>query len=130
MTILFLDDDQKRIHAFYWANKDAHTLRIAYTAQHAIAFLQYEPFDLVSLDHDLEPQHYESLEADHTGTGMEVAHWIAANGRERVSRVIVHSWNPWQAAKMERTLCEAGVPCVRKEFDPTDCAVGLEEGKG
>ena len=122
MKILFLDDDHSRCGAFHWANKDTHDLTIVHTVDEAIRALQDGSWDIISLDHDLEPQHYENLEGKHDRSGMAVAEWIAENAPDIVG-IIIHSWNPWGAANMARVLVDAGFSCVRREFNHQKCAI-------
>jgi len=122
VRILFLDDDHSRCGAFYWANKDAHEVTIVHDVDGAISKLSCGVWDVVSLDHDLEPQHYDDLQRNHERSGMAVAEWIAEN-LPRIGRVIVHSWNPWGASNMVGVLLAAGYKCDRAEFNHRECVV-------
>lgn len=98
-------------------------MTIVHNVDDAIRMLGCGLWDVVSLDHDLEPQHYENLQGNHGRSGMAVAEWIAENA-PLIERVIVHSWNPWGAANMANVIQSAGYKCERREFNHKDCVIG------
>jgi CheY-like chemotaxis protein len=114
--VLFLDDSRER-HDFVDAlfrqvGGEGCSVRHCYRAADAVNALASEgPFDCVFLDHDLE-------QADPDETGMAVAAYIADHlPRDRApGEVVVHSWNPTGALRMEQALREAGVPVRRVPF--------------
>ena len=110
MKTLFLDDSDLRCRPYLSANPWA---TIARTAAEAIAALGREPFDVVSLDHDLGGQAY--VDSSEPETGMEVVRWIVAN-RPVIPSVIVHSLNEKAAERMVQALKEAGYAVVREPF--------------
>jgi CheY-like chemotaxis protein len=114
--VLVLDDNQNRHDAFARRLEGCHVVH-AYTAKQAIDHLAHDKrYDLVCLDHDLD---LVSL-IDDTGDGREVADFIALHlGRAKVPPlVLVHSWNEPASAGMVRTMLDAGVRVVRREFSP------------
>lgn len=110
MKVLFLEDDEARIVI---ARREfvGCSLRIARTAAEAIALLQDERFDLVSLDHDLGGKVMVASDAD---SGYAVAEWIAES-EDWQAPVIVHSMNPVGGAKMVDVLWHVG--CIRTVFN-------------
>jgi CheY-like chemotaxis protein len=92
MRVLILDDEPARqtLLGMKWAN---HDVVQAWTASEAILALNDDPFDVVSLDHDLGPAS--------RGDGTRVARYIAAMTPERRPAVaLVHSANPVGAKAM------------------------------
>ena len=81
----------------------------ARTASEAIAFLEAGGVDEISLDHDLEPAHYEGK--FDARTGIAVAYWIRDRVRDdpNFARPIVriHSMNPVGATHIRAIIAEA-----------------------
>lgn len=116
MRILFLDDNENR-HRSFLAQNIGHVVVPVYKARHAINALEmYEPFDVASLDHDLDWQATAGLEPLEE-TGLTVARHIASMPPERRPKmVIVHSFNPVGAQAMYDVLAEAGVNVARGPY--------------
>lgn len=122
MKILFLDDMSSR-HDVAKARKRAGSeITHVYTAEEAIEALKGTTFDIVSLDHDLAPEHYKHLRGElppgSAATGMVVAEFIAKLPREqRPGFAVVHSWNEWKGPKMVEVLKRAGIDAQYEPFD-------------
>jgi CheY-like chemotaxis protein len=110
MKILFLDDDQIRHQVFdsmiLSANSTAQVWH-KYNAQETIDSLEAQDFDMILLDHDLG----EDL------TGKIVATWIAENLAPGPV-IVLHSWNFFGRADMEKSLRAAGHDPILSEFGP------------
>ncbi len=66
-------------------------------------------YDAVFLDHDLHPEHYNSLSHDDERTGYAIASWLAANPElQRASTILVHTRNADGAMRMIEELRRAG----------------------
>ena len=83
---------------------------IARTAQEAIALLDQETFDEISLDHDLgaTPEDGMFAAGGSLETGLDVALHIAAGNLSRTTPIRLHTWNPAGAQRMMHTLQDAG----------------------
>ncbi len=104
MKILFLDDDPnryRRIQPFFIG----HSYSWAKTANEAISLLIQNDYDIVFLDHDLLPCHYDDFSCEDGTTGHGVAHWLTMN-KERFlnSMFIVHTQNPIGGPSMKKLL--------------------------
>lgn len=115
MRILFLDDDEKRHRTFAQDNIGEDVTQVR-TIQSCIDAIKNNPkYDLISLDHDLNGQHYvEQAE----GTGTEVALWMAANitPEKMPDRVWLHSYYLDGAKRMRNILVAAGIPARIRPF--------------
>jgi CheY-like chemotaxis protein len=122
MKILFLDDSKERHDLTYeWFAprcdpKAGSQIVRAYSAAEAIGLYllhqnSYEPFDLVSLDHDLGDQF----------DGMDVVDNILTLHDQLdlpTPRFEVHSWNLPAAERMSFKLGQAGFQVTQKPFSP------------
>ncbi len=106
MKILFLDDSQTR-HDEFARIYSGHEIVHAYSARQVLEALSREPFDLVSLDHDLGDR-------DVVGDGLGVSAWIA-QFEWPDTEFVVHSVNPVGGRAMVQTLERAG---LRVRFAP------------
>jgi CheY-like chemotaxis protein len=120
--VLILDDDENRHYSFRrrfaTLGFKPEDLIHVYTARQAIdALTVNERFDLVCLDHDLDPV---SLLSD-TGTGADVSEFIGMHMEptKRPKLVLVHSWNPDGSARMVADLQAGNVRVIRREFSPS-----------
>lgn len=107
--ILFLDDDENRHKRFAQETTGCYVDHV-HTVRECIEALEKNaPYDLVCLDHDL---------ADPQETGSDVAEFIRLHlQRTHYPRnIIIHSWNPAGAKRMESMIKETGIPVLRKEF--------------
>lgn len=106
--ILFLDDDETRHQSFAKATVGHIVTHVRTVEECKSALLSMDPFDLVSLDHDLGGQTFVS-EID--GTGTEVALFIRDElpAEKLPGRFIVHSFNPVGALRMIEYIKDRGV---------------------
>jgi CheY-like chemotaxis protein len=113
MRILFLDDNEERHKAFMRANIGNNVDHV-WSAREAIEAIDLnEPYDVASLDHDLDWKAQAGMRPLEE-TGMVVAHHIASMPKERQPRqVIVHSFNPVGGKNMFDLLVSAGVNVAR-----------------
>lgn len=117
-TILFLDDDKSRHETFRKRNINSpHVITYVWTEQEACqALLKNPKFDAWSLDHDLGGRTY----VDHreSNTGSSLCRWIAEHlpYDKYPSQVVIHSWNPAGAERMQDILQGAGIVAVRQTF--------------
>lgn len=104
--VFVLDDTLDRLFWFRSQLKGVARLRDATTAEHAIAILSSEPFDLVFLDHDLSWEDAADVSRLH-GNGKEVARYLARTGF--AGRVVIHSKNEDGVALMRKILPAATI---------------------
>lgn len=105
MKILFLDDSMVRQHKRFQKKGDDDLCQV-WTASECIqALANYEWFDLVSLDHDLNGEPYQNPKEQNCGT--TVAKFIAEQKPE-IREIVIHSMNHIQAPKMVDMLKKAG----------------------
>jgi hypothetical protein len=109
-TVLFLDDDPIRCARVVTVQPAA---TVVTTAPEAIAALQRQAWDVVSLDHDLGGEYYVDSARDDTGMG--VVRWITAH-KPAVGRFLVHSWNDVGGDAMVAALHGAGYRATRVYF--------------
>ena len=115
MKILILDDDDMRHRRFaQWF--------AGYDCTHCFTYDQFAKafgtgkFDYTFLDHDLNDNQYRSvkeIDGDNIPgyigpctkelTGQDAARLVAGDP-ERAGHVVIHSWNPYGAREMEKTL--------------------------
>ena len=115
MRMLFLDDEQWRHDGQRVMKSHYYIIDHVYNVAQAIAALRETHYDVVSLDHDLQEDHYKADQPFGTGTGLEVARYIAANP-SCCRRVIVHSLNEVGGRRMLAELLAAGVSAIRMPF--------------
>lgn len=121
MKILFLDDDAER-HARFKVAHIGIEVTYASSAMEAIDALKAICFDEAYLDHDLGGEKSQmTLPPWHEGSGYDVAVYISTLPEDRRPyKVVIHSYNPAGAERMEKVLrpCkEAGMIVKRKPFD-------------
>jgi len=104
MNILILEDNAERIKWFV-EKLSSHSTKFVTTADDAIAWIRKKKFDLIFLDHDLDGKTYQE---SGPGTGFEVAQAIPET-ENKVTKVIIHSWNTVGAAEMKKLLPEGTV---------------------
>jgi len=113
--ILILDDDHRRMAAFYDRfEKETHGNDVYYvgTADEAIALLKKHEmdFDMICLDHDLSEEDNRTIRFG-KGTGTEVASFMAGNfetKRDFLTYVILHSTNSVGVNSMFNILDSVG----------------------
>lgn len=113
MKVFILEDSQSRIRLF----KEifgVYNITLTDKVDRAKELYEaYAPFDLILLDHDLADDHYTDQQREE-GTGTEFATWL--QWQPKRTPVIIHSYNPDGAARMETVLREAGWPVTRIPF--------------
>ncbi len=121
LEIFVLDDDERRQRWFIKRFK-GDRLEIAETVEEAKRILEVGRFDVVFLDHDLLPHHYESNDHDDFhNTGFAVAEWLADNKRIQPSAfIIVHTRNKHGGGNMAEKLREAERQVEYVPFDMLD----------
>ena len=121
MRVLFLDDQEVRFTVFkqLCIGKGVQAEWVD-TADKAIDFLrQNDPYDLVCLDHDLGPEHYNAYSQEEIGeepnygddaTGYDVALFIVTelDDEKQPRFAAVHSFNRHGSQRMTAVLSEAG----------------------
>lgn len=118
--ILFLDDMEVRWRGFWNGAKLAFPgseIVWAQTAKEAITHLSEGVWDLVSLDHDLDQDHYDNPGFCGEGSGTEVVQWIAKNAeRFGTTKFVIHSLNSVAWPRMVQDLRDAGLMVKRIPF--------------
>lgn len=118
LRILVLDDDELRHESFRKRFKD-HIVVHVWNYKEAVAELKKEKFDIVHLDRDLEDFEKKDGGGYREWTGEDVADFIASmSAEQKPSRAIVHSWNVSGAARMGKTLYDAGIRTHIEPFRP------------
>lgn len=109
MRILFLDDDKQRLQEF--ADRVGyHDITLVETPGQAMEALERgDPFDVVSLDHDLFGKVYQPSDIRSGYAVCEYLNWLP---REKLpNKIICHSFNEnGVKAMMEKlaSFCDAG----------------------
>lgn len=119
MKVLFLDDNAERHSKFKVANIGIN-ITYVWTSIDAINALKATCFDEVYLDHDLGGEKSEmTLPAYNEGSGYDVAVFISEMPEDRRPyKVVIHSYNPVGAKRMEDVLKTCQGMIVRREpFD-------------
>lgn len=119
-TVLFVDDMQDR-HNDYRKSSNCDLLA-AYNVPDAITLLATMRFDIVSLDHDLIPDHYNSKCTVNvklaTQCGCRIVDYITNNvDKFTNSFIVVHSWNLEPSVRMTNRLINAGLHAFRIPFN-------------
>jgi hypothetical protein len=108
IRVCLLDDDKRRHQWFSERFKD-DLLDIADNVDTAQQFLSANSYDAIFLDHDLQPEHYNSDERDDARTGYAIALWLATNPQiQRASTIVVHTRNADGAMRMVEKLRRSG----------------------
>ena len=114
MRVFILEDSINRNALFreIFAPAEHVDLTIAECAEDAIR-LWKPPYDLIMLDHDLEDAHYRAFEKGEDTypggqTGYDFVKWMITDTESPQGVVIIHSFNPVGAEKMEGVLKKAG----------------------
>jgi CheY-like chemotaxis protein len=106
---VFLLDDDRRRHRWFASRFKGDFLDVAKNVSQAQEFLQNNSYDVLFLDHDLYPEHYDSASRDDERTGYAVAAWLASNPElQRASTILVHTRNADGAMRMVEALRQAG----------------------
>lgn len=116
LRILVLDDDTLR-HEWFKKRFKGDLIDTAVEPVHAVELLSANSYDVVFLDHDLLPEHYNSDETDDERTGYAVARWLASRpDRQAASSIIVHTRNADGALRMVELLRRVGRPAEHVPF--------------
>jgi CheY-like chemotaxis protein len=118
VRILFLDDDLHRHRVFdrMHGPQTSDIVLHVWSSKEAIRALETgEPFDLLSLDHDLGNNIDCEVDED---TGYEVALFVRDHlTPSRFPRgIIIHSWNPAGARRMRLAIEQAGIDVYERPF--------------
>ena len=106
---VFLLDDDKRRHRWFSARFKGDFVDVADNVEKAQELLSLNSYDAIFLDHDLHPEHYNSLSRDDERTGYAIASWLASNPElQRASTILVHTRNADGAMRMVEELRRAG----------------------
>jgi len=108
MNILILEDDTTR-HEKFKQNTVGHARVIVDQAQACIGALTAaveldKPIDVLFLDHDLGGH---IMQESGPGTGYEVACWLEKHPRYQPKHIVIHSFNPDGAMRMQAALPKA-----------------------
>ena len=106
---VFLLDDDKRRHQWFSDRFKGDFVDVADNVEQAQQLLSANSYDAIFLDHDLHPEHYNTLAQDDERTGYAVASWLAANPQlQRASTILVHTRNADGAMRMVEELRRSG----------------------
>jgi len=103
MDILILEDDHERHKAFLKSLIGANVV-IVETVRDALTKLIESSWDYLFLDHDLGGQ---TMVESGLETGYEVAQFLEQNPECQPPNIIIHSFNPTGAIKMQQALPKA-----------------------
>lgn len=119
--ILIVEDDVERIRWFHEHLAPGHQTTIATNGEAAFSVLKSDQqWDLIFLDHDLNPEHIEA--AGHIksfqdynvwvhnyngfATGFDIACWLSQQNWTKQTPVIIHSMNPQGSAAIKSILSD------------------------
>lgn len=115
MKVLILEDSWSRTSLFIEIFGHANVYVSEIVSGAIEDFEKHAPFDFIMLDHDLSDQDQMTMKV--AGTGTEFAQFLAT--QKPHCQVIIHSYNPDGAARMERILTGAGWDVLRQPFGLT-----------
>ncbi len=114
MKILILEDSALRIEIFKKQLGNKHNLYIYDQVEDAKNAIDHSgPFDRIYLDHDLDQMVF--IDSDEDNTGYQLAKYIAAKNID--AEIIIHSYNPFGAARMKVVLSDAKQIIFDELFD-------------
>jgi response regulator RpfG family c-di-GMP phosphodiesterase len=106
---VFLLDDDRRRHKWFAERFKGDFIDMADNVKQAQQLLGENSYDAIFLDHDLHPEHYNSLDRDDERTGYAIATWLAANpDLQRASTILVHTRNADGAMRMVEEMRRSG----------------------
>ena len=106
---VFLLDDDKRRHEWIASRFKGDFIDMAHNVEQAQELLSTNSYDAIFLDHDLHPEHYNSINHDDTRTGFAIASWLASNPElQRAATIMVHTRNADGAMRMVEEMRRAG----------------------
>ena len=121
--IFILEDDSRRIGYFQARFGPDHILHIAKNVEEGKVIAEtHGPFDIMFLDHDLAPEHYDpsikSGDDIYAPTGYDFVKWLVSNKQvlSQFPRIIVHSLNPHGAANMVMEINMADLGCFAERI--------------
>ena len=108
IRVFLLDDDTRR-HKWFELRFKGDFIDVAHNVAQAQQFLSDNSYDAIFLDHDLHPEHYNSLDRDDKRTGYAIASWLASHpDLQRASTILVHTRNADGAMRMVEEMRRAG----------------------
>jgi CheY-like chemotaxis protein len=108
IRVFLLDDDSRR-HKWFAERFKGDFIDMAQNVTQAQQLLEQNSYDAIFLDHDLHPEHYNSLDRDDERTGYAIASWLAANpDMQRASTILVHTRNADGAMRMVEQMRRSG----------------------
>lgn len=108
IRVFLLDDDSRR-HKWFAERFKGDFIDMAHDVRQAQQLLGENSYDAIFLDHDLHPEHYNSVERDDERTGYAIASWLAANpDLQRASTILVHTRNADGAMRMVEEMRRSG----------------------
>lgn len=108
IRVFLLDDDSRR-HKWFAVRFRGDFIHVAKNVAQAHELLSEHSYDAIFLDHDLHPEHYNSMDHDDERTGYAVAAWLASNpNRQSGSTILVHTRNADGAMRMVEEMRRAG----------------------
>lgn len=105
MRILVLEDNQERI-IFFKRVYNNHELYITHNISEAQGYIHNYEFDILFLDHDLEPDNFKALKEGRTG--YDFVKILIAEKTQRHALIYVHSCNPVGGQVMTNLLRDNG----------------------
>ena len=106
---VFLLDDDKRRHEWFALRFKGDFIDMAHNVEQAQELLSTNSYDAIFLDHDLHPEHYNSINHDDARTGFAIASWLASNPElQRAATIMVHTRNADGAMRMVEEMRRAG----------------------
>ena len=106
---IFLLDDDRRRHQWFASRFKGDFIDTAHNVEQAQQLLSANAYDAIFLDHDLHPEHYNSVNHDDERTGFAIALWLASNpDLQRASTILVHTRNADGAMRMVEEMRRAG----------------------
>jgi CheY-like chemotaxis protein len=123
VKVLILEDDEDRIKQFKRVlvphNDFFFQLTVTDNVQHALDYVRHNAFDLVFIDNDLCPQHYDQpmFSGGEAGTGWDFAKQVKEMpNAQKTALYVVHSLNPLASGRIFRAIQGAGLPCEIRTF--------------
>ena len=114
MKTLIVEDSTERLKRIMSIlSKKAMSIDIAFTSDEAKELLISNTYDVVFLDHDLNPEHYEQQCTEETG--QDVAKYIVEN-KLPIKVVFVHSLNAVGAEAIFNILHDANYSVKKIPF--------------
>lgn len=113
--MLFVDDRSKRIHAALKKYSTEYDVTIAPNVPEALRLLARGPWDVISLDYDLNG--YDFSDPSDPTCGMEIVRYMSKLSTKAFQRqIIIHSSNILGADIMFERLLAEGFLDVRKDI--------------